>query len=53
MNSGLYSAVVQKWILKDKPFDYEDYDQNKVNEMITEEAQKDQNQAPADDDLPF
>ena len=53
MNSGLYSAVVQKWILKDKPFDYEEYDQNKVNEMITEEAQKDQNQAPADDDLPF
>lgn len=53
MNSGLYSAVVQKWILKDKPFDYEDYDQNKVNEMITEEAQKDQNETPTDDDLPF
>ena len=54
MNSGLYSAVVQKWILKDKPYDYEDYDQKKVHEMIEQEAQADQNESPAvDDDLPF
>ena len=54
MNSGLYSAVVQKWILKDKPYDYEDYDQKKVHEMIEQEAQADQNESPSvDDDLPF
>lgn len=54
MNSGLYSAVVQKWILKDKPYDYEDYDQKKVHDMIEQEAQADQNESPSvDDDLPF
>ena len=53
MNSGLYSAVVKKWILKDKPYEYEDYDQKKVHEMITNEAQADQNESPNLDDLPF
>ncbi|QDP46240.1 MAG: putative Erf [Prokaryotic dsDNA virus sp.] len=55
MNSGLYSVVVKKWILKDKPYEFEDYDQKKVHDIIEQEAQADQNKSPAvdDDDLPF
>ena len=53
MNSGLYSAVVQKWILKDKPYEFEDYNQKKVYDIIEQEAQADQNESPAVDDLPF
>lgn len=53
MNSGLYSAVVQKWILKDKPYEYEDYDQKKVDELMQQESQDDQNDNPNADDFPF
>ena len=54
MNSGLYSAIVQKWILKDKPLlEYDDYDQKKVDELMQQEAQADQNDTPNSKDLPF
>ena len=53
MNSGLYSAIVQKWILKDKTYQYDDYYQKKVDELLQQEAQADQNESPNSDDLPF
>jgi len=46
MNSGLYTAIVKEWIIKEKPYEFEPFDQEVVHKMIEEESQKDQNDPP-------